>query len=770
MATVYDSAGQAIDVPDETAVRLVQGGGYTMGAGTTARAADRFGAPVEAGEADIGTERDLTGYATAGTDLRQQRLEAEHDTVGSRLRAFGGGASDALSLGFVSPWKDDREFHPNYGTAGEVGGIAASLFIPGAGEENLARGAAEGTQALREAGLLGKVARGTGEVLERTPLGLANRLGEAAGGLVRGEGTVARIGRSATSAAVGGGAIGLGTEISHQLLDSDAPFSGENLLGATLRGAALGGALGAGGGLLSEGIGAVSSRLSRGEEAGSALSRETALARTEGRAPELHVDVPGVERPPLAPMLDPKNVTLIDGVTSRATDLESLSTKIQELSDSSPALLRQAGLTREYLSEAQGTISRELNGLRSLSHFEDAPLARLAEDAHANDLVGQRLATATEDVPARWSDQARVTEDLLRRDRALDELAKKRASGMPVSKAEEDAVRLSSQLSSGASPDAAEAVRGSLLANLGRQLAARVPGGRLIASGLGAAGGVGLAEHVISHGVGSLLGHALLPVGAGLVAAKAVQAAFRDPLVGGLIAADATHVLDSTGVLADGHRTTSTSPQRALRDLGDRVRSVTPQQVYQSTVASLGHVGASSPAALAQAGQAAMNRHAQLVALLDRVDPRATTAGQSLLGRPLPSARAAQQVADFVRVAASPTNFIVAASQGRLTQSMMAQAEATWPATVARFRQQLALELSRTGGEGLGPEQRRTVSIVLGPTAGTRSASYATAMRGSQSRISTPNAPTGQRPPAPVPTQPPAPTPAMRAANPGGYR
>lgn len=727
----------------------------------------------------------------AADRMRQERLVREHDTVGSKSLAALGGATDALTLGFVNPWQDDREFHPVYSGVGKVAGLAATLLVPGAGEENLARIGLEGIETAADiargseavAGAvrgsrIARAARAVGSAVERTPLGMTTRLAERAGGLIEGTGIGSRIARTALEGATAGGAIGLGTELSHQLLDSNASFSGENLLGSTLEGALAGGAIGAAGSAASEGISAlpgVARRLlGRVERGGTKGMSAEAFAEAAGRrAPAPYnetADLTPGGRPPLGPMLDPRSATLLDGVTSRMRDLESLDRTLESLSEA-PALAGKAGITRQYIGEAQGTVQTELAGLRSLSRFEDAPVSRLAENAHANDLVGARLSQATDRVPERWSDAERRAQSVIDRDRALEALDKRRAAGIPVSQAEEDAARYSVQLSAGRPPKAQEEIAGSLVGNLARSLVSRLPGGRLIASGLGAAGGVGVAEHIISHGVSGLVGHAVLPLAVGGVAAKAIQLAFRDPHVGGLLAADAASVLNSVGVLRGSGRPESRDPRRALRDLSDRVRSVTSAQAGAAAVASLSHVAGSSPLALSQAGQAATNRHAQLLALLDRIDPRARDQGQRMLGRPLPSIQAAREASEFARMAGSPTNFIVAAVQGRLTPAMMAKAERLWPATVERARAELASRMDGGLASRLPPAQLKSIEVLMGGRAlggPTRSSSYSSAISDSVSR-SRQQQQGGQapRPPGPSATHP-STTAAQRASLPGG--
>jgi hypothetical protein len=767
--------GQTYDVSDADAVAMARGNPDLEVLGDVA-VAPRTGFTGGAVSADPNA-RALTP-AESGEYEHRVHGELVHDTLGSRVRSTLGGAADALSLGFANPWQEDQEFHPNYATGGRIGGIAATLLVPGAGEAELARAGETAGRGLLSGLRESRLAQAVGRAAEYTPLGQATRLGEAAGDLIGGTGVLSRVGRSAAIGATGGGAIGLGTELSHQMLDPDAGFSGENLLGSTLAGAVGGGLLGGLGSAASEGLTALGERLGRRTTslASEGLTptefSERASARTPRPYDEAADPTPG-GRPPLAPMLsDPRNATMIDAVGSRTRDLESLGRTLESLSDA-PVLADRGGLSAAYLREAQGTVQRELAGLRSLSRFGDAPLSRLAEDAHTNDLVGSRLSEVTDRLPPRWGDAELRAQTIATRDKALDELEARRARGLPVSQAEEDAVRYSAQLSVGKAPADQADVAGSLLGRMARSLVDRVPGGRLLSSGLGAATGVGVAEHIISHGIAGIVGHAVLPAVAAGVGAKVVQAAFRDPHVGGLIAANVPAVLNSTGVLRGSPPPSSTDPRRALRELADRTRSVTPGQASGAAVASLAHVAGSSPLALAAAGQAAANRHSQLLALLDRVDPRATTAGQQALGRPLPSVAAAREVADLVRMAGSPTNFVVAGLHGRLTPGMMAKAGTLWPATVSRARAELTSRLSEPGaGDRLTPTQRRTVEAILGPdvVGPGRSGAYSSAMAASAARAVTPAAGPGTTAPPHVPARPPAPTPAVRAANPGAYR
>lgn len=777
------TTGQTYDVPDVDAVQAARNdpnleviGDVPISPGSTFPGEAVVGdpnAPVTSPEELGATEHAALGVRT-------------HDTLASRTRSFIGGGASGLSLGFVNPWNDDQEFHPNYATAGNVAGIAATLLVPGAGEVNVAKeGLAAGEAAAESLGLLGR-ARGAltsagetiGRAAEFTPLGQVTRLSEAAGGLVGGTGAAARVGRTALAGAVGGGAIGAGTELSHQLLESDAPFSAEALLEATGKGAAVGGLIGGAVTTYLEGVNAVGGILRRTagrleELAPSPALRARLTARASSRVPQLYSELAETteERPPLAPLLDVRGSSLLDGVSSRSRDLEALGARIKELSEA-PVLAKSAGFTQQFLSETQATVQRELTGLRSLARFDDAPLARLAEDAHANDLAGIRLAEVTGRLPARFTDVNRVTADLTARDAALDEIASRRAKGLPVSQAEEDAARYSVTLTSGLDPAVRPAVAGGLVANAARTLIRRLPGGRIIASGLGAGGAVLALEHAVTHGVAGVLGHAVLPGLGIIVGTRAVQAAFRDPRVGGILAANVPTILNRTGVLRGSTPGTSSDPRRALRELGDRVRTVSPGQASAGTVGSLAHVGGSSPLTLSHVATTAEGRHAQLLQILDRLDPKPSSPGQALLGRPLPSAGAAREAADAIRILSSPSAFLVLAQAGRLTSADLALAERTWPATVRRARAELLAEIT-AHPTAVNVSNRHTVEILLGHAAmgdAGRTASYGMAMQLAVNRGSPAAIATGQPHPRPLPVAPPAPTPAARAANPGAYR
>lgn len=203
------------------------------------------------------TWRRAAGTGETEEHWHEQHEEAAHDNAASTLKATGGSFVDALSLGLVSPWEEDRKYHPIASGIGTGAALLGTLAIPGAGEAAAAR-------AVEGAGELSRLAR-AGEVIggaaSHTPLGLATRLGSragaAVGGAIRGEGAIAGLARAGAAAATEGGVFGAGQGVS-ELLHSDDPVTVERALSVigsnVLSGAAIGGAVGVGGKALGMGL------------------------------------------------------------------------------------------------------------------------------------------------------------------------------------------------------------------------------------------------------------------------------------------------------------------------------------------------------------------------------------------------------------------------------------------------------------------------------------------------------------------------------------
>lgn len=196
------------------------------------------------------------GEVATTEEVHHEKLQAEYGGVGGQLASFGAGAASGLSfggsdaliagMGGREALKNYSEANPNARTAGEVGGIGASLLIPGLGEAEgaslLARGAKAATALPRLVSGAGRVAeRGIAGILEREGAGLAERA--AVKGL-----------SSAAGGAVEGAAYGAAHEISDAAME-DHELTAEKLLAGAkhgaLWGAGAGGLMGASGELLS---------------------------------------------------------------------------------------------------------------------------------------------------------------------------------------------------------------------------------------------------------------------------------------------------------------------------------------------------------------------------------------------------------------------------------------------------------------------------------------------------------------------------------------
>ena len=748
-------------------------------AGGSSGVVDQYGKRTVLSNENYNKVTDLGYDPTLTTQAQDAQLRAEeaHDTIGSKGKAALGGAANALSLGFANPWSEDQEFHPGYATAGKVGGIAATLLIPGAGEENLARTAGElGVDAIKGAETVGDIAQGSriGRAIGYTPLGLATRAGRAAEGLVGGATAGGRIAQTAIGGAVGGGIMGAGTELSHQLLDQNATFSAENLIGATFEGAALGGGIGAAGSAISEGLGYAASKLGKASSAAKSagLSTEEYLARNAKIGDAAIPD--GMTRTPMADMLNPKNVSLLDGVTSRSKDVVSLGKSLEALSDA-PALAKKLGWDTAKIAQAQASVENELLALKSISKFEGATTANLAADMHANDLVGAELSKIKQGLPARWSDADLRAESIAAKESVLKDIATKRSNGMPISAAEEDAARVSSQLGLGKAPAEVADIKDGLVAQAGKWLAKKVPGGKFV-SALGTGGVQGAAivaaEHLLEHGVMGLIGHAALPAAGVAVAGKLIRAAFKDPHIGGIIAAGTSNILNSTGVLKGRQVDNVQSPQRALRNLGDRLRTITPQQVAANTAASMSHLAGAAPLSVSAASQLAAKRHQALLDIVNTLDPKGQALGaHSLLGRPLPSSANAHKAADAIKTMASSQNFMFQALNGRLTQQQMALAEQLYPATVQKVRTELLSGLADADPSKIPASNRKQIEMILGKQIlpQSQSSDYRIAMASSiakATKVTPPQQSQAPRPSGPI-EQSPLASPALRIARPG---
>ena len=765
------SDGQVVNMTDGEAVQAVQSGQADPVAGQSYTVKNAAGeARSVTSEQLVDPIRRLTPY-TAEDDHRRIQ-EKIHDTTGSKVKATIGGGVSGLTLGFANPWKEDQEFNPGHSIAGDLAATVGTFLIPGAGQANAARLAA------KTGG--GIVRRGLTKAIRATPLGKATEAAARVAENVKGTGLLSRAGRTAIEGGIVGGLQGIGRETSHQLMDDDAEFSAEALISSGLKGAALGGGIGAGGQLLADGIGAGSAVLQARINRRPPIDEAEQLVRAEARAP---VEVPdpvsaAVGRPPMVPLVSkalPPEVKLTSAVKARGDDLERLYKVVKEV-EANPGLLQSSKLDMSEVQSIKTAIQSEAGSLKNLSEGISDPAVTIARDSHLVDRGAERLAKITDDVPTRWSDPEVRDQVIRARDKALDDIQLRRSKGELVSQAEEDAVRYASQLASGTGKASTKAAPVGMLGRLAESVSSRIPGARLIGDlGKGTAA-VTIAENIVTNGVGSLTGMAA-PIGAAYVGGKIVQNVFKEGGRAARSGATVASILDRTARLSDDREapspSTSRDPSRALRDMADRARMVTPQQVNMATVGRLSHLAGSHPITVQRSGLVSQRHHEALLRILDRYDPQATTPRETMFGRPLPSRQSARAVSDFVQVAERQENFINMALDGRLTPEAMAHAAELWPATVARARAELAVQLSQGLGGELPVAVKRSLELIMdsgsmgGPN---RSTEYLTVMQESVMRGKPENVQTGMRAPTPVRTRPPAPSPAEAAAQPGSYK
>ncbi len=279
-----------------------------------------------------------------------------------------------------------------------------------------------------------------------------------------------------------------------------------------------------------------------------------------------------------------------------------------------------------------------------------------------------------------------------------------------------------------------------------------LPGGKFLAATVEKGGPTALVLAAVQEGglanVASIFGTAL-PVAAGAaVAGKAIRTMFSDPVRGGLMSAHGSQVLSGLPIFdGDGDRTVSppTDIRRAASDLASRVRSITPDQAAKLAGDKLGPDA--DPVRLVKVQETARTRHRVLQEVVDRVVPASTSVAGAVLPPRMPNARDARSLVDPVRILAAPTNFVVMASQGRLSPKALALAEQVWPSTVSAVRQRLMDWLSTS--PKMTPAERRAVEAILGggllSQTDSRRASYMAAMQGSHARAQAPTPP----PPAP---------------------
>ncbi len=714
------------------------------------------------------TWSDAASTAESSRYWHQRHVEDAHDTIGSRAKAFAGGAVSMLDAGLWKPWSEDQEAHPYIAGAGGIAALVPSLFSGGGEAAVAGKVGAEALEAGKAVTALTRTERsaaGLGRAYEFSAPGIASRAMRAAEGVVPEAIAGSKAIGNVTRTAAGGAAFSTTDELLRQALDPDREFSGEQLLHS----AAWGGALAGGGSLLAEGIGAgrsaVSKLLGRDSKSVDEVAMLGEHAPREAPSFSKQARRPWEERVDLS--RSPAQVKVRDGIVSLRDDLERLRKIGTEVLEN-PGIRQASRLSRFELEPLVDATNMATKQLQRMMVNPEAPIEQLAANLHSADTLGQRLRSVTDQLPKRWADDAARSHfwsDLESRMKALPEGADPHLVA---------AERLSAHLSAGMSAAESNSVREGIFGLVGKQLLGGKLG-NLAKGGLVGGGAVLLGEHLIDGVAGSIvkgaLGVAALKTGAPL-AAKAIQAAFRDPAVGGLIGGSTTSVLDRAHVLSDEPTRRNKDSRRSLRNFSERTRRVSPEHVASRTADSLAHMAGSTPMSVASAADTAARRHRYILAMLDREDPPA----QGPLGRPLPSAASAKRVADAVRGLASPNSFVIAALNGTLTPSMLAAAETVYPATVQRMRQALLSQLAGVDPLSLPAATRRLVTMLLGPLSGgdtSGRAAYRSAMDESAQRTAQGSSPTQARPPASPPgpvSDNPLSSPSQRAIHPAGGR
>lgn len=159
----------AENLPKEAADAALQAGTHQLPLN------DPQGNPITA-SLDQAQDLMAQGYTQPSDHQYKSLLDyAKYSTPIEQAKTFAEGAAEAATLGtstFLSPDKEAtrarREVNPGVHTAGQMTGLGASAFIPGAGEANIMKAAGEGA-----VGLAAKAGLGVGEAAT----GVAGRLG-----------------------------------------------------------------------------------------------------------------------------------------------------------------------------------------------------------------------------------------------------------------------------------------------------------------------------------------------------------------------------------------------------------------------------------------------------------------------------------------------------------------------------------------------------------------------------------------------------------------
>lgn len=251
-AQAYAPDGTPIAAED-TAAAVREGRAFFQ-RGTKVYARNASGDLVTVAAEDANTP----GYQVLSpAELREAALKRDAETATGLVKTAGEGLARGATMGFVGAEqfydaegreaaRARRQYNPNLSAGTEVAGALGAA----AAAQALSGGAATGGIAARLGALAGRGAL--------TPFRAASALGEAAeaatGALRLGQGVLGAGARMAARGAAEGALYGVGQEVAEATLE-DVPLTAERLMAGAWDGAAMGGVLGGGFGVLGAGLG-----------------------------------------------------------------------------------------------------------------------------------------------------------------------------------------------------------------------------------------------------------------------------------------------------------------------------------------------------------------------------------------------------------------------------------------------------------------------------------------------------------------------------------
>ena len=369
---------------------------------------------------------DVAGY-TAGRFASPEELQAQvqrnQDTsLTGVARTFGESTLSGLTMG-GSDWvarglgadtaamARRREANPIANVAGQITGAALPMLIPGVGEANAARLAAEGVTAARELSTLGRVGEAAGSALRS--VGLPSRAVAGAGDLaasgarLAGE-SILGTGRLSRLAAAGlegsargvteGALMGVGQTISEAALSRNPDLTAEHLLAnigtGALFGGLAGGALGVGGRALREGVEVAASGAVRAAETAGMSRAALADARVVARLNASGLDEAAITALGTKP-------------TQIVADLERLGIGTREGLSGASGLATARSSARDaatVIREADTTLTRlqgELGALPEVAVAQREKLGQQILQAATDKQIAEVVAASVARAPAR---------------------------------------------------------------------------------------------------------------------------------------------------------------------------------------------------------------------------------------------------------------------------------------------------------------------------------------------------------------------------------